>query len=93
MRRARCWPKCARVMEASYDPRTGKATVTLDYREAQQIIACEDDSLMATLRAVLAGVPPPQRIVSIPRKRRQYAEPAPEAEALARREAAGRNVT
>lgn len=29
------------------------------------------------------------RIVSIPRKRRQYAEPAPEAEARARREAIG----
>lgn len=69
MRRARCWPRCARVMEASYDPRTGKATVTLDYREAQQIIGCADDNLMATLRAVLAGVPAPAAPARIVRAR------------------------
>lgn len=77
-------------MEASYDPVTGKVTVTLTYVEGQQI-ACENDRtmalLLASLRTVLGGARPPSRIVSIPPRKRQYAEPAPEAEARARREA------
>jgi hypothetical protein len=79
-------------VDASYDPSTGKVTLVLTYAEARRAVDA-GESLLAAMGPILAGITPPvpSRIVEIPpRKRRRYAEPASEAEALARREAVRR---
>jgi hypothetical protein len=82
-------------MEASYDPMAGKVTLVLTYAEARDAVDA-GQNLLAAIGPLLAGMPPPSRIVSIPPRKRQYAEPAPDAEARARREVitrGRRNVT
>jgi hypothetical protein len=75
-------------MEASYDPLTGKVTITLDYWEARAaLISPVALDVCAAIGPLLTGARPPSRIVHIPPRKRRYAEPAPEAEARARREA------
>ena len=74
-------------MEASYDPASGMVTLVLSYAEARAAVDA-GESLLAAMGPILAGITPPvpSRIVSIPPRKRQYAEPAPEAEARERRE-------
>jgi hypothetical protein len=72
-------------VEASYDPASGMVTLVLSYAEARAAVDA-GESLLAAMGPILAGITPPaaSRIVSIPPRKRQYAEPAPDA--AARRE-------